>query len=89
MAGKYPNSGTLGRNKRRESDKHPEYTGSAEIEGQEFWISAWIKEGPDGNKFFSLSFKPKEQKQGGGGQSQRSSQRSSQREPGDEDDTPF
>lgn len=89
MAGKYPNSGTLGRNKRRESDKHPEYTGSAEIDGQEFWISAWLKEGSDG-KFFSLSFKPKEQKQGGGGgKSQGSSQRSSQREPGDEDDTPF
>lgn len=89
MAGKYPNSGTLGRNKRRESDKHPEYTGSAEIDGREFWISAWLKEGSDG-KFFSLSFKPKEQKQGGGGgQSQRPSQRSSQREPGDEDDAPF
>ena len=89
MAGKYPNSGTLGRNKRRESDKHPEYTGSAEIDGREFWISAWLKEGSDG-KFFSLSFKPKEQKQGGGGQSQRPSQKPSQREPGDEDDdTPF
>ena len=88
MAGKYPNSGTLGRNKRRESDKHPEYTGQCEIDGREFWISAWLKEGSDG-KFFSLSFKPKEQKQGGG-QSQRSSQKPSQREPGDEDDdTPF
>lgn len=56
---KYPNSGSMSRNKRKEKDTHPEFTGSAEIDGVPYWISAWVKEGRDG-KFFSLSFKPKE-----------------------------
>lgn len=54
--------GTLGKNKRREKDTHPEYTGKCEIDGQMYWISAWIKEG-QGEKFFSLSFKPQEARQ--------------------------
>lgn len=53
------NSGTLGANKRREKDTHPTHTGKCVIEGREFWISAWVKEGQDG-RFFSLAFKPKE-----------------------------
>jgi hypothetical protein len=52
--------GTLGKNNRREKETHPEYTGQCEIDGVGYWISAWIKEG-QGSKFFSLSFKPKEQ----------------------------
>jgi hypothetical protein len=56
------NSGTLGKNERREKDTHPEYTGKCVIDGKEFWISAWVKQGPTG-KFFSLAFKPKEARQ--------------------------
>lgn len=84
MAGKYPNSGILSRNKRRDSDKHPEYTGSAEIDGQEYWLSAWVNENDQG-KYFKISFKKKEASHGGG-QSQRSSGRSQQHE---DDDAPF
>lgn len=87
--GKYPNSGILSRDKNRKSDKHPEYTGSAEVDGVEYWMNAYINEGEHG-KYFKISFKKKEPRQsGGGGKSQGSSQRPSQREPGDEDDTPF
>lgn len=89
MAGKskYPNSGTLGRNKRKTQDNHPEYSGQAEIDGVDYWISAWIKEGQDG-KFFSLAFKPKDQQQGssGGGKSQNSRQ---QPDDNDFDGAPF
>jgi hypothetical protein len=56
------NSGTLGKNERREKDTHPTHTGKCVIEGKEFWVSAWVKEGPSG-KFFSLAFKPKEARQ--------------------------
>ena len=49
----------LFRNDRRENDKHPEYTGTLNVDGVEYWISAWIKEGQRG-KFFSGSVKPKE-----------------------------
>jgi hypothetical protein len=59
MAYDNTNRGTLGRNKRREKDTHPEFTGKCDINGVEFWISGWVKES-NGEKFFSLSFKAKD-----------------------------
>lgn len=56
------NSGTLFRNDRRQNDKQPEYSGDGVINGVPMWISAWVKEGKNG-KFFSMAFKPKEERQ--------------------------
>jgi len=53
------NRGVLFRAKERKSDKHPEYSGSVNIEGVEYWLDGWIKDGKSG-KFFSLSVKPKD-----------------------------
>lgn len=55
------NSGSIFRNDRKEKETHPDHTGTAMIDGREYWISAWIKEGKKG-KFFSLAFKPKEER---------------------------
>jgi hypothetical protein len=55
------NSGSLFKNEKREKDTHPHATGSAMIDGVEYWVSAWTKEGKNG-KFQSLSFKRKEEK---------------------------
>lgn len=52
-------SGTLGANRRKEKDSHPSHTGQCTIDGRDYWISAWVKEGANG-KFFSLAFKEKE-----------------------------
>lgn len=54
-------SGTLFKNDRREKDSHPHAKGTALIDGVEYWVSAWTKEGSKG-KFQSLSFQRKEQR---------------------------
>lgn len=53
------NRGTLGKNDRKEQPSHADYRGKLNVEGREYWLNAWIKEGPNG-KFFSLSVKPKD-----------------------------
>jgi hypothetical protein len=53
--------GVLFKNNKKQNDKSPEYKGQAEIDGQEYWLSAWIKDGKKG-KFMSLSFTAKEEK---------------------------
>ena len=55
------NRGVLFKNEKREKDTHPEYTGTINVDGVEYWLSAWVKEGGKG-KFFSLSVKAKEDK---------------------------
>ena len=51
------NSGTLGRNQKfaTQAPGAPEYKGKIEIDGQLYWLSAWIKTNSQtGEKFFSL-----------------------------------
>lgn len=65
-----PNSGTLSRNdKMREGKQDAEYTGSALIDGVEYWLNAWVNEfksGPNqGKKYFSVKFNPKQPAVGG------------------------
>jgi len=44
------------------SENFPPYGGSINVEGVEYWVSAWVKDGQKG-KFFSLQLKPKEERQ--------------------------
>jgi len=56
--------GALFKNEKRDKESQPNYRGSCEINGEEFWISAWIKEISKGQRagemFMSLSFQAKE-----------------------------
>lgn len=55
--------GVLFKNDEKRPDKKdPDYQGQAEIEGVEYWLSAWIQESKKGNKFMSLRFNPKEER---------------------------
>lgn len=65
------NSGILARNERKESDKHPDFTGQINVDGVEYWLSGWIREGKEGGKlegkrYFSLSVKPKDARKSSG-----------------------
>ena len=53
-------SGTIGKNDRRTKETHPTHSGSAMIDGKEYWISGWVKSSARG-QFLSLEFKQKEQ----------------------------
>ena len=53
------NSGALFRNDKRETEKHPEYTGKITIEGVEYYLSAWVNEMRNGQKYFAIKATPK------------------------------
>jgi hypothetical protein len=72
---------TLFRNKDRKTDGSPEYSGSINIDGVEYRLGAWVKEGKNG-RFFSGSVRPKDQRPKG------SMTVTSGRQPSD-DDIPF
>jgi hypothetical protein len=54
------NTGSLFRNGRKEKETHPDYNGSVRIDGTDMWISGWLRETKDGQKYFSLAFKRKD-----------------------------
>lgn len=58
------NSGTLFKNDRKDKDSHPDRKGTAMIDGVEYWVSGWIKNGAKG-QFLSLSFKKRETRAAG------------------------
>lgn len=52
-------SGSLFKNDKKTADNHPSAKGSCKIGGVEYWVDAWTKTDKNGNKWQSLSFKPK------------------------------
>lgn len=63
---KKPCYGSLFKNNKKTNDSQPVYTGNGmSPKGEEFYISAWIKQDKNGNNYMSLKFedpKAKEQK---------------------------
>jgi hypothetical protein len=60
------NSGLLAKNDKQGNESRPDYRGSINVDGRDYWLSAWIKTGRDGTKlagqkYMSLSVKPKDE----------------------------
>jgi hypothetical protein len=53
------NRGALFRNDDKTEEKHPDYRGSLNVGGRDFWLSAWLKVSKKGTKYMSLAIKPK------------------------------
>lgn len=56
------NRWTLNKNKEKRDDKDKDYNGSVNIDGKEYWLNGWIKQGKNG-AFISGTVKPKDQPQ--------------------------
>lgn len=54
-------SGSLFKNEKKTEEKHPQMQGSCLIDGVEYYISAWTKDGAKG-RWQSLAFKRKDAK---------------------------
>ena len=54
------NRGSIFRNDKKTEDKHPDMSGTINIDGTEFWISGWKKTSKAGTGFISLSVRPKQ-----------------------------
>ena len=59
------NGGSIWKNDDKQEDKHPDFKGSLNVNGQEFWVSAWKRREGANPKSPALSFsiKPKDEKQ--------------------------
>jgi hypothetical protein len=55
------NRGSLFKNDKKTEEKHPDMSGSINIDGVEYWISGWKKQSKAGTGFISLSVRTKEQ----------------------------
>lgn len=55
------NRGSLFKNDKKTEEKHPDLSGSINIEGVEYWISGWSKVSKGGQKFISLSVRQKQE----------------------------
>jgi hypothetical protein len=54
------NRGMISKNTTATQANHPDYKGSINIEGREYWLSAWVQDGKkggkmEGKKYLSLS----------------------------------
>jgi hypothetical protein len=54
------NRGALFFNDRKETDQHPDRTGTLNVGGKEYFLSGWLKTSKQGKQFLSLSVTPKD-----------------------------
>lgn len=59
MENRRDNSGVLFKSDKKDNERAPDYKGNIMVDGTEYWLSAWIKEGKNG-KFMGLAVSPRD-----------------------------
>lgn len=55
------NSGIISRNDKGDNPNRPDYKGSLDVEGVQYWIAGWVrKRNSDGRPFLSIRIEKKE-----------------------------
>jgi uncharacterized protein (DUF736 family) len=57
-----PESGSLFKNERKEKETHADYRGECMIDGQAYYMDAWVNTSKNGKKYLSVKFKAKGEK---------------------------
>ncbi len=86
------NRGQIWKNEKKEKDTHPDFTGSLNVGGVEYWVSGWKRKADANPKAPALSFsiKPKEEVHNQGmAQAQQAMEPSVQAAADFDDDIPF
>lgn len=62
------NRGAIWKNEKKEKETHPDFTGSLNIDGTEYWVNAWRRKDDAPAKAPALSFtvRPKDAQQSNG-----------------------
>jgi len=57
------NRGAIWKNRDKKEDKHPDFKGSLNVDGVDYWVSAWKRkeDEPNNRPALSFSIKPKEE----------------------------
>ena len=53
------NRGALFKNNKQGNERRPDYTGTLNVAGIDYQLSAWLKSSKGGDKYMSLSVQPK------------------------------
>jgi len=86
------NRGAIWKNENRQSDKHPHFSGSINIDGKDYWLSGWKKaeDASDRAPLVSFSVRPKDENPSQGYQKPAQQSTAPQAAQDDfEDDIPF
>lgn len=62
MAYDNTNRGSVWKNKKKEKDTHPDFTGSLNVDGTEYWVNAWRRkaDAPESAPVMTFTIRPKE-----------------------------
>ena len=82
-----PNTGALFKNDDKQTDSHPDYKGSLNVDGGEFFLDAWLNVAQSGRKYMSVKVKRKDKQAAAPAPAPR--QAPARQAPAADDDIPF